>query len=54
MESNVRKYNADLVGCKGVQHFRFDSGLEFFKYLVLVAGHKPPKKEASKTHLYGL
>ena len=24
-----------------LQHFRFDTGLEYFKYAVLVVGHKP-------------
>ena len=31
---------ADLKGCQGVQHFRFDTNLECFKYSVLVSGHK--------------
>ena len=45
-----RKYNADLRAYGGVQHFHFDTSLECFKYSVIFTGHKPLKKEVSKTN----
>ena len=41
--NELKKYNADLKFCQDVQHFRFDRGLEWLKYSVLVAGQKPSK-----------
>ena len=46
------EYNEDLKGCQGVQRFRFDTGLQCFKYAFLVAAHKPLQEEATKTLLY--
>ena len=40
--------------CGGVQRFCFNPGLEFFKYVVLVAGNKPLQKDASKTYVKDL
>ena len=50
-EGGSRKYNTDLRACKGAQRFCFDTWLECSKYAVLVAGYKPRRDDASKTHL---
>jgi len=48
---NFRKYIADLRASGGVQHFRFNTGLRYFKYSILVSGHKSRFHDVSKTRL---
>ena len=47
----LEKYNVDLKYCQGVQRFRFDIGLEWLNYAVLVSGHKLRTNDVTKTHL---
>jgi len=53
-KANSRKYNADLKGCQGAQHFRFDTGLECFKYSIFVVADIAKAKDVNKKHLDGL
>ena len=42
---------ANLKGCRDVQRFSFDTGLQWFKCAVLVTDHNPLTMDASKTYL---
>ena len=54
-KANFRKKIVDIERCQGVQHFRFNTGSECFKYSVCITGHKTSKMNGiSKTHLDNL
>ena len=48
------KCHVDLNDCRYVQRFYFNTGLECFKQVVLVPGHKTTAKDTSHTLLDNL
>ena len=44
-------FNSDLEGCKNVHQIYFNTGVHCFKYLFLIAAHKPLLRDISKTKL---
>ena len=48
-KGNFVKYIADLRMYGGVQHLHLHTGLQYFKYAVIVVGHKSLRDDASRT-----